>query len=39
MSEIIKLTASDDHPFDAYVVRPADEPIAGLVVLFRKYSA
>jgi carboxymethylenebutenolidase len=33
MSEIAKLTASDGHQLDAYVVRPAGEPIAGLVVI------
>ena len=33
MSETIKLKAADGHHFDAYVARPAREPIAGLVVL------
>jgi carboxymethylenebutenolidase len=33
MGEQVKLEAEDGHKFDAYVVRPAGEPIAGLVVL------
>ena len=33
MSEIAKLTASDGHQLDAYVARPAGQPIAGLVVI------
>ena len=33
MSEHVKLTAADGHRFDAYVARPAGEPIAGLVVV------
>jgi carboxymethylenebutenolidase len=33
MSEIVKLQASDGHEFDAYVARPAGEPIAGLVIV------
>jgi carboxymethylenebutenolidase len=33
MSESVTLKASDGHQLDAYVARPAGEPIAGLVVL------
>ena len=33
MSETVKLAASDGHQFDAYVARPAGQPIAGLVVI------
>jgi carboxymethylenebutenolidase len=33
MSEHVKLTAADGHELDAYVARPADEPIAGLVIV------
>lgn len=33
MPETVKLTASDGHQLDGYVARPADEPIAGLVVI------
>ena len=33
MSEIIKLKSADGHELDAYVARPASEPIAGLVVI------
>lgn len=33
MSETVKLTASDGHQLDAYVARPTEEPIAGLVVV------
>ena len=33
MTETIKLTAADGHKLDAYVARPAGEPIAGLVVI------
>jgi len=33
MGERVKLQASDGHEFDAYVARPAGEPIAGLVVI------
>jgi carboxymethylenebutenolidase len=33
MGEHVKLRASDGHEFDAYVARPAGEPVAGLVVV------
>ena len=33
MSETVKLTASDGHELDAYVARPAGQPIAGLVII------
>jgi carboxymethylenebutenolidase len=33
MGEHVKLHASDGHEFDAYVARPAGQPIAGLVVV------
>ena len=33
MSEIVKLKAKDGHELDAYVARPAGEPIGGLVVV------
>jgi carboxymethylenebutenolidase len=33
MGEFITLTAADGHKLDAYLARPAGEPIAGLVVL------
>ena len=33
MSETLKLTASDGHQLDAYIARPASQPIAGLVVI------
>ncbi|HTV81311.1 MAG TPA: dienelactone hydrolase family protein [Acidobacteriaceae bacterium] len=33
MGEHVKLQAFDEHEFDAYVARPAGEPIAGLVVV------
>lgn len=33
MSEHVKLRAFDQHELDAYVARPAGEPIAGLVVV------
>jgi len=33
MSETVKLTASDGHLLDAYVARPAGEPLGGLVVI------
>ena len=33
MSETVKLKAADGHELDAYVARPAAEPIAGLVVI------
>jgi carboxymethylenebutenolidase len=33
MSETVKLKAADGHELDAYVARPAGEPIAGLVVV------
>lgn len=38
MSEIVELTASDDHQLDAYLARPTGEPIAGLVVLQEIYG-
>ena len=33
MSETIQIQASDGHALDAYVARPAGEPIGGLVVI------
>jgi len=33
MSETVKLKSVDGHELDAYVARPAGEPIAGLVVI------
>lgn len=33
MSETVRIKASDGHELDAYVARPSDEPIAGLVVI------
>jgi carboxymethylenebutenolidase len=33
MGEHVRLQAFDEHEFDAYVARPAGEPIAGLVVV------
>ena len=33
MGEHVTLKAEDGHQLDAYVARPADEPIAGLVVI------
>jgi carboxymethylenebutenolidase len=33
MGEFVKLTARDGHVLDAYVAKPAGEPIAGLVVV------
>ena len=33
MSESVKLTASDGHQLDAYVARPAGQPVAGLTVI------
>lgn len=33
MTETVNLTAADGHQLDAYVARPAAEPIAGLVVV------
>jgi carboxymethylenebutenolidase len=33
MGDHVKLQASDGHEFDAYVARPAGQPIAGLVVV------
>ncbi len=33
MSERVRLTAADGHELDAYVAKPTEEPIAGLVVL------
>ena len=33
MSETVKLKSADGHELDAYVARPAGEPIAGLVVI------
>jgi carboxymethylenebutenolidase len=33
MSEVVRLKASDGHELDAYVARPAGEPVAGLVVV------
>jgi carboxymethylenebutenolidase len=33
MSEHVKLTAEDGHELDAYVARPAGEPMAALVVI------
>ena len=33
MGEHVQLRASDGHELDAYVARPAGEPIAGLVVV------
>src|ERR1039457_6665655 len=33
MSNTVKLKAGDGHELDAYLARPAQEPIAGLVVL------
>lgn len=33
MSETVKLTAPDGHELDAYVARPAAQPIAGLVII------
>jgi len=33
MGEHVKLTAADGHELDAYVARPAGEPVAGLVVV------
>ena len=33
MSEHARLRAEDSHELDAYVARPADEPIAGLVII------
>lgn len=33
MGEHVKLRAFDGHEFDAYVARPAGEPVAGLVVV------
>jgi carboxymethylenebutenolidase len=33
MTEAVKLTAADGHELDAYIARPAGEPIAGLVVI------
>jgi carboxymethylenebutenolidase len=33
MSATVRLTASDGHQLDAYIARPAGEPIPGLVVI------
>jgi carboxymethylenebutenolidase len=33
MSERVRLTAADGHELEAYVARPQEEPIAGLVVV------
>lgn len=33
MSEVVRLKASDGHELDAYVARPAGEPVGGLVVV------
>jgi carboxymethylenebutenolidase len=33
MPESVKLTAADGHTLDAYIARPAAEPVAGLVVI------
>jgi carboxymethylenebutenolidase len=33
MSETVQLTSKDGFEFDAYVARPAGEPVAGLVVI------
>jgi carboxymethylenebutenolidase len=33
MSETVRLTSADGHELDAYVARPAGEPIASLVVI------
>ena len=33
MGESVRLTAADGHTLDAYVAKPAGEPIAGLVVV------
>lgn len=33
MTETIKIRAADSHELDAYVARPAGEPIAGLIVI------
>ena len=33
MSETVKLKSGDGHELDAYVARPASQPIAGLVVI------
>ena len=33
MSEILKLTASDGHQFDAYFAQPAGKPRAGVIVI------
>src|ERR1035438_9008528 len=33
MGETVNLRAADGHLFDAYVARPAGDPIAGLVVV------
>ena len=33
MSERVKLTAMDGHELDAYVARPADEPIGAIVLI------
>ena len=33
MSEILKLTASDGHQFDAYLAQPAGKPRAGVIVI------
>src|SRR5579862_5223834 len=33
MPAITQLTASDGHQLDAYIARPASQPIAGLVVI------
>src|SRR5579863_8326857 len=33
MSETVKLKSADGHELDAYVARPAGQPIAGLVVI------
>src|ERR1700750_1649825 len=33
MSETVRLKSADGHELDAYVARPAGEPIAGLVVI------
>jgi len=38
MSESVMLHASDGHAFNAYVARPAGEPVAGLVVLQEIYG-
>jgi carboxymethylenebutenolidase len=33
MGEMIRLTAADDHEFDAYIAEPQGEPLGGVVVV------